>query len=412
MIDYKKKVLENGLTVLAHKDSSTAHVALNIIYKVGSKDEESSLTGFAHLFEHLMFGGTKSVPSFDEPIQLASGENNAFTNCDYTNYYIVVPKNNVEVALYVEADRMQNLDINQKSLDVQKKVVEEEYNERYKNKPYGDLFSLLRGLSYTKHHYRWSTIGADIAHVRNASLSDVSAFYSKFYSPQNAIVALAGNIEPSESIALVEKYFASIPKGQKLTKENIIEPPQTEPRTLTVHRDVPASMIYISYRMKGRLARQFALCDMLSDLLSGGNSSRMYQNLIKTQRLFSSVNAYVSGDEQYGGFIVMGQLNDGVAVEVAHKALLDQIEEMKTTTISDYELEKVKNKFEVNTTFGEINVMNKAMNLCFYEMLGDIELINREIDNFRSITAEELRAEASELFVPENSSTLFYLKNE
>lgn len=410
MIQYKKRVIENGLTILAHRDNSTPLAALNVIYKVGAKDEDYNKTGFAHLFEHLMFGGTTNIPNFDIPIQMASGENNAFTNNDYTNYYIVLPKNNIETALYLEADRMVNLDINQKSLSVQQKVVEEEYNERYKNKPYGDLWQLIRPMVYKKHPYMWSTIGRDINHVRDASLSDVRSFYNKYYSPQNAIVALAGDIDENESLDLIEKMFSDIKKGEPLKKERIFEPEQTEQRREVVVRDVPASMIYIVFHMAERLSKEFAVCDIMSDLLSGGSSSRMYQSLVKEKRLFSSVNAYITGDVDSGMFIVTGRLLPQTDISVAEEALFNELEEMKGGEISDYELEKVKNKFEVNTIFGEINVMNKAMNLCFYEMLGDIELINRENSVFRSITKEEIYNTATKLFTKENSSVLHYLK--
>lgn len=412
MIQYKKRVIENGLTILAHRDNSTPLAALNVIYRVGAKNEEYNKTGFAHLFEHLMFGGTLEVPNFDIPIQMASGENNAFTNNDYTNYYIVLPKNNIETALYLEADRMTNLDINQKSLSVQQKVVEEEYNERYKNKPYGDIWQLLRPMVYKKHPYMWSTIGRDIDHVRNASLSDVRSFYDKFYTPKNAIIAVAGDIDEDESLDMVEKMFCHIKKGEPVERVRFFEPTQIEQRREVVVRDVPTSVIYIVFHMAERLSREFAICDIMSDLLSGGSSSRMYQSLVKEQRLFASVNAYITGDVDNGMFIVTGSLLPETKIEEAENALFSELEKMKYGEIGDYELEKVKNKFEVNTIFGEINVMNKAMNLCFYEMLGDIELINRESSVFRSITKNEIHTTAKNMFTKENSSVLQYLKKE
>ncbi|MFI3322537.1 MAG: pitrilysin family protein [Rikenellaceae bacterium] len=408
MIKYKKRVLSNGLTVLVHSDNSTPLVAVNTIYKVGAKNEDYNKTGFAHLFEHLMFGGTKEVPDFDIPIQMSSGENNAFTNNDYTNYYIIIPKSNLEVALYLEADRMVNLDINEKSLSVQRRVVEEEYKERYVNRPYGDLWQLLRPMVYTTHPYQWSTIGRDIAHVREACLDDVESFYNRYYTPQNAIIAIAGDIDEEATFALVEKIYGSIKKGEVVEKLDIKEPAQTEQRRKEVERDVPSTMIYIVFHMANRLSRQFSTCDIISDLLSGGTSSRMYQTLIKEKRMFSSVNAYITGDIDEGMFIVTGTLLDETDVAEAEAALFEELEKLKSEPIDDYELEKVKNKFEVNTIFGEINVMNKAMNLCFYELLGDIELINNESAVFRSITKDEISKTAKELFVESNSSVLIY----
>lgn len=408
MINYHRRVLSNGLTLLLHQDSSTPLVAINTIYRVGAKDENPEKTGFAHLFEHLMFGGTTEVPDYDAPIQMCSGENNAFTNNDYTNYYIVLPKDNLEVALYIEADRMVNLNINSRSLALQQKVVEEEYKERYVNRPYGDLWSLIRPMVYKKHPYRWSTIGSDIAHVRDASLDDVKLFYDRFYTPQNAILAIAGDLDIDATVEVVERIYGSIKKGEIIEKLPITEPQQSEKRELDVVRDVPSSMVYIVYHMGNRVSREFAICDIISDLLSGGSSSRMYQNLIKNERAFSAVNAYITGDVEEGMFIVCGTLLPETLIERAEELLLSQLEPIIEGNIDDYELEKVKNKFEVNTIFGELNVMNKAMNLCYYEMIGDITLINREIDNFRSITKEEISTAAKRIFRAENSSILRY----
>ena len=403
--------MSNGLTLLVHNDNSTPLVAVNVIYKVGARDEEPTNTGFAHLFEHLMFAGTPAVPEFDVPIQMSSGENNAFTNNDYTNYYIVVPKENLDVALHLEADRMVNLNINQKSLSVQQSVVEEEYNERYKTKPYGDLWQILRTMVYKVHPYRWSTIGMDIKHVRDASLDDVKYFYDKYYTPQNAIISVAGNVDPDATLDAMEAIFGGINKGDIVVKDIPVEPKQTEQRRIVVSRDVPSDIVYIVFRMGDRVSRDFAVCDMISDLLSGGSSSRMYQDLVKKRQLFTSVNAYVSGSIDDGMFVVTGQPLEGVSVEVAEEALWGALEDIKNSDISDYELDKVKNKFEVNTIFGEINVMNKAMNLCFYEMLGDIDIINNETKVFASINKDEVYSVSKKLFIKENSSVMHYLKN-
>lgn len=408
MINYKRKVLNNGLTCLAHRDSSTTQVAVNIIYKVGSKDEQPDKTGFAHLFEHLMFGGSENVKEFDTPIQIAAGENNAYTNNDYTDYYIVIPASNIETALWLESDRMNNLTINEETLSLQKKVVVEEFNQRYLNKPYGDLWLLLRPLVYKVHPYRWATIGIKPEHIKDASLDDVKAFYHKYYRPSNAIISVAGDLDEEYVFSLIEKWFGDIDKGTTPPKQIPSEPIQTAPRREEVERDVPSSLIYIAYHMDKRLSYEFHVCDVISDILSNGSSSRMYQNLIKKDALFTSINAYITGDIDEGIFVVMGQVNNGVDLKVAENALLKELDNLKTTPISDYELQKVKNKFEVNTIFGEINVMNKAINLCYYEMLGDIELINRDVDNYKKITSEDIIITAKKVFNINNSTTLIY----
>lgn len=408
MINYKRKVLNNGLTCLAHRDSSTTQVAVNIIYKVGSKDEQPDKTGFAHLFEHLMFGGSENVKEFDTPIQIAAGENNAYTNNDYTDYYIVIPASNIETALWLESDRMNNLTINEETLSLQKKVVVEEFNQRYLNKPYGDLWLLLRPLVYKVHPYRWATIGIKPEHIKDASLDDVKAFYHKYYRPSNAIISVAGDLDEEYVFSLIEKWFGDIDKGTTPPKQIPSEPIQTAPRREEVERDVPSSLIYIAYHMDKRLSSEFHVCDVISDILSNGSSSRMYQNLIKKDALFTSINAYITGDIDEGIFVVMGQVNNGVDLKLAENALLKELDNLKTSPISDYELQKVKNKFEVNTIFGEINVMNKAINLCYYEMLGDIELINRDVDNYKKITSEDIIITAKKVFNINNSTTLIY----
>ncbi|MFI3261405.1 MAG: pitrilysin family protein [Rikenellaceae bacterium] len=412
MISYKKKVLKNGLTCFAHRDESTALAALNVIYKVGAKNENPEKTGFAHLFEHLMFGGSKNVPEFDIPIQLAAGENNAFTNNDYTDYYIVVPVNNLETALWVESDRMNNLNINNDTLELQKKVVIEEFNQRYLNKPYGDIWMLLRSMAYTKHPYMWSTIGKTPKHIQDATLEDVQSFYNNFYIPSNAIISIASPLPEEEIFELIEKWFGDIEKTSSHVSTYKQEPKQIEARRLEVERDVPASLVYIVYHMDKRLSDEFHVCDLISDILSSGSSSRMHQNLVKKEELFSSINAFISGDVDEGLFVVTGQVAEGVDLKVAEESLLKELEVLKNEKIDSYELQKVKNKFEVNTIFGEINIMNKAMNLCFYEMLGDIDLINNEIDNYKKISEEDIVNTAKKIFTKENSSTLIYKKVE
>lgn len=411
MITYTKRHLKNGLTVLAHHDQTSAMAAVNILYKVGARNENPSRTGFAHLFEHLMFRGTKLVPDFDMPVQMACGENNAFTNNDYTDYYITLPKDNIETALWLESDRMTGLDISDENLETEKKVVIEEFNQRYLNQPYGDVWMLIRDLAYKVHPYRWATIGLTPDHIANASQDEVRDFYRRFYTPSNAVISIAANIEVERSIELVEKWFADIPCTQSDIDVIPAEPEQTEARRMEVERDVPATMIVIAYKMGDRRSREFYLCDIISDILAGGTSSRLYQELVKNKKLFSSVNAYITGDLDPGLFVVTGQLLDGVSAEQGEQAFMEELDRLKHTPIGEYELEKVKNKFEAETTFGELNIMNKAMNLGFYEMIGDIELINGEVAIFRSVTAQEIMQEAVVLFTPQRSSTLIYRSN-
>jgi predicted Zn-dependent peptidase len=408
MIDYKKTTLKNGLTVIAHRDTSTPMAAVNVLYRVGARNEDPERTGFAHLFEHLMFGGSEHIPDFDLHVQLAAGENNAFTNSDYTDYYITLPKENIETAFWLESDRMLQLAFNEKSLEVQRKVVVEEFNQSYLNKPYGDLWLLLRPLVYRVHPYRWATIGRTPEHIRAATMADVRAFYEKYYNPDNAILSVAADLEPEQVFELAEKWFGSIPAGKPFRDEIPVEPAQTQARRLEVVRPVPATVITIVFHIGGRTSRQFQVCDVISDLLSGGSSSRLYQRLVKHNPLFSSVNAYVTGDVDPGLFVVTGHLLNGVSPARGEAALWEELERLRQEDAAADELEKIQNKFESGVIFGEINVLNKAMNLGFYEMLGDIELINREVAIHRSVTPADVRAESTALFTPEHSTTLIY----
>ncbi len=408
MISYKEHTLSNGLTVLAHRDRATQMAAVNVLYKVGARDEDPAHTGFAHLFEHLMFRGTRLVPHFDVPVQEAAGENNAFTNNDYTNYYITLPVGNIETALWLEADRMTGLDITSDALEAEKKVVIEEFNQRYLNQPYGDLWLLLRAMTYKVHPYRWPTIGLAPEHIAKATLSQVREFYKQWYTPSNAILSIAGNIAEEDVFALAEKYFGSVQGTSAVVRELPVEPVQIESRRMEVRRKLPASSITIAFHTGDRLSREFYICDMISDLLGGGASARLNQKLAKERRLFSAVNAYVTGDLDPSLIIVTGYLNDGIAPERGEQALWDELHRLQNEYASEYELEKVKNKFEANTLLGELK-MNKAMNLGYYRMLGDMNLLNGEVGIYRSVTADEIASAARRIFARENSSTLIYI---
>ncbi len=408
MIEYRQTRLANGLTVIANRDGASRMAAVNILYKVGARNEDPRRTGFAHLFEHLMFGGTREVPDFDTPVQMACGENNAFTNNDYTDFYITLPVANIETALWLESDRMTGLDLSAEACEVEKRVVIEEFRQRYLNQPYGDMNMLLRALAYERHPYRWATIGLTPDHIEAATLDEVRDFYRRFYHPSNAILSVSADIDPDEVFALAEKWFAPIADSGCAATPIPPEPEQRAARRRVVERDVPATAITVAYHMGDRLSRDFHAGDMASDLLAGGDSARLYEHLVKGEKLFSGVNAYITGDVDCGLFVFTGQLLPSTTEERAEEALRREAEELMRGAISDYEMEKVKNKFEANTLFGELNVMNKAMNLGYYAMLGDTALVNREVEIYRSLTADDVADFSRRTFRAENSSTIIY----
>jgi predicted Zn-dependent peptidase len=348
------------------------------------------------------------VPDFDTPLQMACGENNAFTNNDYTDFYITLPVDNIETALWLESDRMRGLNLSEEACQIEKRVVVEEFRQRYLNQPYGDVNMLMREMLYKVHPYRWSTIGKSPQHIEEASLDEIHTFYNHFYQPSNAILSISADLDASEVFALAEKWFGSIPNTPYTKPAIPVEPEQSEARRLEVERDVPATTITIAFHMGDRLSKDFYLGDITSDLLAGGDSARLYEHLIKGKSLFASVNAYISGDVDEGMFVFTGQLLPTTSEQEAEAAFWQEIALLQGAEISDYELEKVKNKFEANTLFGELNVMNKAMNLGYYSMIGDLPLINREIDIYRSLTKAEIADFSKRVFTQENSSTLIY----
>lgn len=412
MIDFKRYTLPNGLTFLAHRDTSTPIAAVNVLYKVGARNESPDKTGFAHLFEHLMFGGSVNIPSYDEPLQMAGGENNAFTNNDYTDYYITLPKENIETALWLESDRMLGLDFSQRSLDVQKSVVIEEFTQNYLNRPYGDVWLNLRPLAFKAHPYQWATIGKTTEHIEQATLDDVKSFFYNYYSPNNAILSIVADIDEDEMFALVEKWFGDIPYRELKQTSIPKEPLQTEARELTLHRDVPANALFKAYHMCNRHHPDYYVCDLLTDVLSSGKSARLYRRLVQEKGLFSRINAYITGELDEGLIVVSGNTLPGVDIKEAEKSVIDELNLIAAENISDYELEKVKNKVEAMQTFSETQGMNKAMNLGYYEMLGNTNLLNTEIEQYRMITADDIRTVAAKYFTANNCSTLYYLSNE
>ncbi|KAF5078862.1 putative zinc protease [anaerobic digester metagenome] len=406
MIAIEKFTLDNGFRVLVHTDNSTPIVSFNMLYNVGSRDEEPDKTGFAHLFEHLMFGGSINIPSFDEPLERVGAENNAFTSNDITNYYITVPKPNLETAFWMESDRMLSLAFSKKSLDTQKKVVVEEFNQRYLNQPYGDVWLLLRPLAYKHHPYQWPTIGKSVDHIKNATLDYVKEFFFKHYAPNNAILCVAGPVSKEEIYQLSNKWFGPIERRDVIARNLPKEPTQTEPRRLEVVRDVPYDAIYKAFHMCNRNHPDFHTYDLMSDLLSNGRSARLFQRLVKELGLFSDVNAFITGDIDDGLFVITGRLVKGTTFEQGEAAIDEELGLLTSEPISEYELEKVKNKFESNFTFGETSPLDKAMNLCFFELVSQAEDINQEVVKYRSVSAQRVMEVANELFRPENSSTL------
>lgn len=413
MIEYSEHTLANGLTVLANRDNLSELAAVNLLYRVGARNENPLHTGFAHLFEHLMFRGTKCIPDFDLPVQEACGENNAFTNNDYTDYYMTLPKDNIRTAFWLESDRMKGLDITPDKLETEKLVVIEEYNQRYLNQPYGEQWLLLRQMVYKVHPYRWPTIGATPEHIRQATLEEVEHFYRRYYEPSNAILAVSGDIPPQEVFDLAEEWFGPLESGPRPEDAIPAEPEQTSARRTEVRRDVPATQITIAFHMGDRLSPGYYVCDVISDILAGGTSARLYRELVKKRALFSAVNSYISGDVDAGMFVLTGQLLPGVESREGEAAFWEELEKLRSEAVGAGELEKVKNKFEANTLYGELNVMNKALNLSYYSMLGDLSLINRETDIYRSVGAADIMETARTMFRKETSSTLIiYGKDE
>ena len=412
MITVNKYTLSNGLRVVHWENPSTEMVALNLLYNVGARDEHLEHTGFAHLFEHLMFGGSINIPDYDMHVQQAGGENNAWTNNDITNYYITLPRQNVETGFWLESDRMLSLDFSERSLDVQRHVVIEEFKQRHLNQPYGDVGHLVRSMAYKVHPYQWPTIGKDTAHIEDATLEEVKDFFFRFYAPNNAILAVTGNISFKETIMYAEKWFGPIPKRNVPTRQLPLEPKQTEERRMTVERNVPMDALYMTFHMCNRLHPDYYVHDMMSDLLSNGNSSRFIRHLIQEKQLFSNIDAYIAGSIEEGTFHINGRPAPGISLEEAEAAVWQELEAMKTEKTDLYELEKVKNHYESEQIFGNINYLNVATNLAFFELISKAEDINDEVAKYRAVGIEDIQRVASETFVRENCSVLYYKKND
>lgn len=411
MVSFERFTLDNGLKVLVHEDPTTPMAVLNILYDVGARDEHPDQTGFAHLFEHLMFGGSVNIPSYDEPLQRVGGENNAFTSNDITNYYITLPAVNLETAFWLESDRMLSLAFSEKSLEVQRNVVSEEFKQRYLNQPYGDVWLKLRPLAYKNHPYKWATIGKSLKHIEDATIDDVKAFFKKHYNPANAIMVVGGDVKLEEVKRLSEKWFGNIPAAEKLARVLPMEEAQSEARVETVKANVPLDAIYKVFHMPARTDAGYYPADLISDILSRGNSSRLFRNLLKDQKLFSDINAYLTGSLDAGLFVVEGKPLPGVSMEAAEAAIWIELDRMKNELVPQNELIKVKNKMESTMVFSEMSLLDKAMNLAYFELLGDANQLNSETTKYLKVTAEEIQNQAQHIFRKDNSSTLYYLAN-
>lgn len=408
MIQFEKFQLDNGLKVLVHQDSSTPMAVVNVLYNVGAKDEDPAKTGFAHLFEHLMFGGSVNIPVYDEPLQRAGGENNAYTTNDLTNYYCQIPAENIETAFWLESDRMLSLAFSKKSLEVQRKVVCEEFKEHYINKPYGDAWHKMRSLAYTQHPYRWMTIGASLAHVEDATIEDVKDFFFQFYRPNNAILVVTGNVQTEQVKQLAQKWFGPIEAGKPYVRNLPKEPVQEKSRSMDVRADVPLDMLMMTWHMGGRFDEGYHATDLITEVLGGGTSARLYEQLIKVKQIFSSIDCYHFGTVDPGLLVIEGKLVKGISMTVAEKAVLEEIEKIKNEILDAKEVQKVINKTESVICFEDMSIMNRAHSLAYYELLGDADLMNKELGMYQRVTPTMIQHTAQEIFQESNRNTLYY----
>jgi zinc protease len=408
MINFQEFTLDNGLRVIVHEDPTVQIAVMNILYDVGSRDERPDKTGFAHLFEHLMFGGSVNIPSYDEPLQRVGGENNAFTNTDITNYYLTLPAANLETGFWLESDRMLSLSFDPKALEVQRKVVVEEFKQRYLNQPYGDVWLKLRPLAYQHHPYQWATIGKEISHIENATMEDVKDFFFTHYVPSNAILVVAGHVTLEQVKTLSEKWFGPIPSGKIRERKLASEPAQTQKRSLEVQAKVPANALYKAWHMPGRFHDDYYAIDLLSDILSRGQSSRLYQQLVKEKEIFTSISSFVMGTVDPGLLVISGRIKDGISIEDAEHEVDTILKQVVAEGVATAELEKVKNQAESTLEFGEMEVMNRAMNLAFSKLSGDANLVNEEGKKINAVTTDDVKRVAGDILKETNASVMYY----
>lgn len=410
MIQFEKWELKNGLKVILTQDLNTPLVTINTMYDVGSKDENPELTGLAHLFEHLMFSGSKNAANFDEILQNAGGENNAFTSNDVTNYYITLPKENIETGLWLESDRMQDLVLDQEKLNVQKKVVIEEFKQRYFNQPYCDVWLKLRPLCYKNHSYQWPTIGKSIEQIEKVTLSDATNFYQRFYAPNNATLVIAGNISKKECEALVCKYFENKTSSEINRNTLLPENFQTEQRTTEIIADVAFDAIYMAFHIEEKESIAYYTADLLTDILSGGSSSRFYLQLVKELQLFSDVSAYLTGESDPGLLVITGKLSENTSFEKAEKAIWETINNLCTEGLVEKELEKVINKKLTAEVYSEMQALNKAMKLAFYSTIDKLNEVNDTMQKLKSVSEQDLINYCKSHLTKDKSNILYYKK--
>ena len=408
MIDFESFFLDNGLEVHVHEDHTSPIAVVNVLYKVGSRDEEEDKTGFAHLFEHLMFGGSAHIPNYDEPLQRVGGNNNAFTSADITNYYVTLPADNIETAFWLESDRMLGLSFDPKALEVQQKVVIEEFKQQYLNQPYGDAWLKMRPLAYQKHPYRWPTIGKDIDHIEQATMDDVKAFFHQFYHPNNAVLVVAGDVSLEQVKQLSQKWFGPIPAGEKYVRNLPKEPVQQAMRTLLCEAEVPADALYMAFHMPGRADGQYHSADLMGDILGRGKSSRLYDRLVEKKKLFNNIDAYVTGSLDPGLLVISGKIAKGESITAAEQGVWEVVHDFQRETISPTELQKVKNKAESSLVFSEVDLLNRAMNLAFAAVMGDPGLVNREAGLIRQVSMDDVVSQAQGILSEKNASVLRY----
>lgn len=411
-----RHTLANGLRIVHHEDTTTQMVAVNLLYNVGARNEDAEHTGYAHLLEHLMFEGSVNIPNYDIHVQLAGGENNAWTNNDLTNYYITIPKSNVETAFWLESDRMLGLALTEQSVKVQKEVVIEEFKQQHLNRPYGDVQHLIRALAYKVHPYRWPTIGITPQHIEQATRDSIMQFYHRYYTPGNAILSVVGNISFDEVVQMAEKWFGSIENKAMPSSTSryihtpLMEPEQKRMRRKTVYRHVPSDMLIMAFHMSDRYQQEYHVCDLITDILSAGQSSRLIQRLINTRKLFTSLDAYIQGSLDAGLLYIMGRLSDGVTFEEAEQAVWHELDTLKHVAVPDEELNKVRNRSESERTFNNISYLNRAINLAQLELIGQDPTLEDELTRYCSVTAEDIKHTSRKIFTKKNCSVLYYKK--
>lgn len=402
--------LNNGLRLVHMQDDCTEMVHVNLLYGVGAKNEEYEYTGIAHLLEHLLFEGTEKFPSFDEPLEAAGGDSNAYTNNDFTNYFISLPRRNAELAFCMEADRMCNLSLDDEKVDVQRQVVMEEFKQGHLNKPYGDVSMLIRKLAFKKHPYRWSTIGRKLSHIANVPVGVVRDFYNRYYVPENAVLAVVGNISFEQTKEWAIKWFGDIPARRCEKCEIPTEPRQCRCRTLTVQRNVPDDALYMAFHMNGFNGKDYYPCDVISDILANGYSGRLSERLVKKKKLFTRIDAFISNTEDDGLFWIYSRLAKGVSYERAEAAIFNELELLQEKEVPSSELDKVRNRFESEQIFNNLSGANFAEKLALAEWYGDVTRAWRETELYRAVTAKDVKRVAGELFRKGNASILYYRK--